>query len=159
MGGRENDDPALHLGEEGSGAFEDKEHRHASIASSETVDDDGSGDSTHSSSVSVRHSPRPARDSEKSEEPDRSTDNGATAAQQGEDLDPEAQRWPEEAEHLPAAVPKPLSERRGVFPRLCVIPEVDEPKHYARRTKWTITAVVAVASIAAPIGSNILLRK
>ncbi|TKA65688.1 hypothetical protein B0A49_08555, partial [Cryomyces minteri] len=60
------------------------------------------------------------------------------------------------SEHKPP-VPVPRSERRGLLARLTVIPEVEEPHDYARKTKWTITFVVAVAGAAAPMGSAIIL--
>lgn len=47
----------------------------------------------------------------------------------------------------------PRNQRRGFLARLSVIPEITEPTYYARQTKWTITAVVAVAAAAAPTGS------
>ncbi|KAK5999635.1 hypothetical protein QM012_005292 [Aureobasidium pullulans] len=55
----------------------------------------------------------------------------------------------------PIFVPK--NQRRGLFARVAVIAEVENPKHYARRTKWLITFVVAVAGAAAPMGSGIIL--
>lgn len=55
------------------------------------------------------------------------------------------------------AVVVPRKQRRGLFARLAVIPEVTEPWDYARRTKWTITFIVAVAAAAAPMGSSIIL--
>ncbi|KAG9588519.1 MFS general substrate transporter, partial [Aureobasidium melanogenum] len=55
----------------------------------------------------------------------------------------------------PIFVPK--SQRRGLLARVAVLAEVENPKHYARRTKWLITFVVAVAGAAAPMGSAIIL--
>lgn len=40
---------------------------------------------------------------------------------------------------------------------MAIVAEVENPKHYARRTKWLITFVVAVAGAAAPMGSAIIL--
>ncbi|KAK4200721.1 putative dityrosine transporter [Triangularia verruculosa] len=51
----------------------------------------------------------------------------------------------------------PRSQRRGLFGRFAVIPEVESPLEYKRGTKWTITAVVALAAAAAPMGSGIFL--
>ena len=59
----------------------------------------------------------------------------------------------------PPAKPVPINERRGLLARLSLIPEVDEPKNYSPRAKWTITFIVAIAGAAAPTGSGILLRK
>lgn len=55
------------------------------------------------------------------------------------------------------AVVVPRSERRGILARLSVVAEVTEPFDYSRRLKWTITAVVATAGAAAPMGSSIVL--
>jgi hypothetical protein len=76
-----------------------------------------------------------------------------------EKRDPEAQTPYDETENLPPAVPVPRLSRRGLFAAVCLMDEVDEPKHYTRPQKWWITFVVALASVAAPIGSNILLRE
>ena len=57
----------------------------------------------------------------------------------------------------PIIVPKP--QRRGLFGRFTLVAEVEEPKHYPRRTKWYITFVVSLAGVAAPLGSTIIFRK
>lgn len=49
------------------------------------------------------------------------------------------------------------SERRGLCASFAVIPEVTNPYHYSNKTKWIITAIVAVAAAAAPVGSAIIL--
>ena len=51
------------------------------------------------------------------------------------------------------------SNRRGLFGRLTILAEVDDPKLYPRRTKWFITFVVAIAGMAAPLGSTIIFGK
>lgn len=53
----------------------------------------------------------------------------------------------------------PHSQRRGLFGRFTILAEVDEPKLYSRNVKWFITFVVAMAAIAAPLGSTIIFRK
>lgn len=58
----------------------------------------------------------------------------------------------------PKPVKVPRSKRRGLFGRFSIVAEVEEPKHYSRRTKWYITFVVALAAVAAPIGSTIIFR-
>lgn len=58
----------------------------------------------------------------------------------------------------PRPVKVPRSKRRGLFGRFTVVAEVDEPKHYPRRIKWYITFVVALAAVAAPMGSAIIFR-
>lgn len=50
------------------------------------------------------------------------------------------------------------SKRRGLLGGLTLLAEVKEPKNYARSTKWFITFVVAVAAMAAPMGSSIFYR-
>ena len=59
----------------------------------------------------------------------------------------------------PAPVKVPHSKRRGLFGRFTIVAEVEEPKHYRRRTKWFITFVIALAAVAAPLGSAIIFRK
>ncbi|KAH6690565.1 multidrug transporter of the major facilitator superfamily [Plectosphaerella plurivora] len=49
----------------------------------------------------------------------------------------------------------PRSKQRGLFARFTVIPELEDPYTYANRTKWCITAVVAVAGGVGPLGSGI----
>ena len=63
----------------------------------------------------------------------------------------------------PSARSRPLSivprrKRRGLFAQFAMIPEVDRPYDYSRKTKWTITMVVALAAAGGPIGSNIFYR-
>lgn len=52
----------------------------------------------------------------------------------------------------------PRAKRRGLFATLTVIPEVERPYDYSRKTKWTITAIVALAAAGGPIGSNLMYR-
>lgn len=59
----------------------------------------------------------------------------------------------------PAPVKVHRSQRRGLFGRFTIVAEVEEPKHYSRRTKWFITFVVAMAAVAAPMGSVIFFRE
>ncbi|RDL38011.1 MFS general substrate transporter [Venustampulla echinocandica] len=51
----------------------------------------------------------------------------------------------------------PRSKRRGLLGRFALVPEVERPFDYKRSTKWFITAVVALAAAAAPMGSAIFL--
>jgi multidrug resistance protein len=51
----------------------------------------------------------------------------------------------------------PRHLRRGLLGHFALIPETTEPTHYDRRTKWMITAVVALAAAAAPTGSATIL--
>lgn len=47
-------------------------------------------------------------------------------------------------------------KRRGLLANLSLIPEVDDPYHYARKTKWLLTILVAFMGMAGPIGSTII---
>ncbi len=58
----------------------------------------------------------------------------------------------------PAPVKVPISKRRGLFGRFSVLAEVEEPQNYPRKIKWYITFVIAMAAVAAPLGSAIILR-
>ncbi len=62
-----------------------------------------------------------------------------------------------------SAQPPPVKvsrvKRRGLFARFTILAEVEEPKHYARGTKWFITFIIALAAVAAPLGSAIILRE
>ena len=53
----------------------------------------------------------------------------------------------------------PRAQRRGLLARLTVIPEVEQPYKYKNKTKWAITAIVALAAAGAPMGSGIFLRE
>lgn len=63
-----------------------------------------------------------------------------------------------EEETTPPPVKVPRSKRRGLFGQFTLVAEVEEPKHYARRTKWFITFNIALAAVAAPMGSAIVFR-
>ena len=52
----------------------------------------------------------------------------------------------------------PVSQRNGWLSRLSLLYEAEEPKSYPRKVKWFITFEVAIAAIAAPMGSAIILR-
>ena len=60
---------------------------------------------------------------------------------------------------VPRAVKVPRSRRRGLFGRFTLLIEVEEPRHYPRRTKWFITFNIALAAVAAPLGSAIIFRE
>lgn len=59
----------------------------------------------------------------------------------------------------PPPVKIPRANRRGLLARFTVIAEVEEPKNYSRGTKWFITFIIALAAVAAPLGSAIILRR
>jgi hypothetical protein len=58
---------------------------------------------------------------------------------------------------LPDAVIVDRKHRRGLFGRFTLIPEVENAHHYARKTKWFITVIVAFCAMAAPMGSAIVM--
>lgn len=53
----------------------------------------------------------------------------------------------------------PRKERRGLLGRFAIVPEVVNPYDYKRSTKWGITATIAIATAAAPLGSSIFYRE
>lgn len=55
------------------------------------------------------------------------------------------------------AVKVPRSARRGLLARFCIMDEVTNAWDYPRKSKWTVTAIVALAGAAAPMGSSIVL--
>ncbi|KKZ66252.1 hypothetical protein EMCG_08023 [[Emmonsia] crescens] len=54
-----------------------------------------------------------------------------------------------------AAVIVPRNKRRGLLGRFALLPEVEDPQKYPRRTKWLITLIIGIAAMAAPMGSAI----
>ena len=59
----------------------------------------------------------------------------------------------------PPPVKVPRSKRRGLLGQFTILAEVEQPKNYPRRIKWFITFIVALAAIAAPLGTTIFFRK
>jgi multidrug resistance protein len=57
----------------------------------------------------------------------------------------------------PEAVIVDRKHRRGLLGSLTIIPEVENGYHYARKTKWFITAIVASCAMGAPMGSAIVM--
>jgi hypothetical protein len=53
----------------------------------------------------------------------------------------------------------PRAQRRGLFGRFAIIPEVERPYEYKKSTKWMITAIVALVAAGAPMGSGLFLRE
>lgn len=56
-------------------------------------------------------------------------------------------------------IPVARDKRRGLLARFALIPEVEDPKCYPRRTKWSITFFVALAAAAGPMASAIFMRE
>ncbi|KAL6721397.1 hypothetical protein ACLMJK_000500 [Lecanora helva] len=86
--------------------------------------------------------------------PDSSTNSirVSTEQQRSEKQDVEAARQ----ESITALVKVPRTNRRGLFGRFTLLAEVEEPKNYARPTKWFITFIIGLAAVAAPLGSTII---
>lgn len=57
----------------------------------------------------------------------------------------------------PDPIPIPRPHRRGLLSHLTLIPEISQPTHYPRPTKWLITSLVALCAMAAPLGSAIVM--
>ena len=57
----------------------------------------------------------------------------------------------------PEAVVVPRSQRRGLLAQFALIPEVQNPYHYSRKTKWLLTFIVAFCAMAGPMGSAIVM--
>lgn len=57
----------------------------------------------------------------------------------------------------PDAVIVPRAQRRGLIARFALIPEVENPEHYASKTKWLLTFIVAFCAMAGPMGSAIVM--
>jgi multidrug resistance protein len=58
---------------------------------------------------------------------------------------------------VPDAIVIPRSQRRGLLARFTLIPEVENPEHYPRQTKWFLTFIVAFCAMAGPMGSAIVM--
>lgn len=52
----------------------------------------------------------------------------------------------------------PRGQRRGLFGTFTIIPEIERPHEYTNRTKWFITAIIALAASVAPMGAGIFYR-
>ena len=53
----------------------------------------------------------------------------------------------------------PRASRAGLLARFSLLYEAEEPKHYPRKIKWTITFIISLAAVAAPMGSSLILRE
>ena len=64
-----------------------------------------------------------------------------------------------QSEPIPDPVKVARAKRKGLGARFTLISEVTEPKHYPRLIKWFITFEIALAALAAPMGSTVIFRK
>ena len=114
--------------------------------------------STSNQSSSVNEASGPSKETDISAREDSNPETASVEEARDEDV--EAQIHDSDVVSItPVAVKVPRSQRRGLFARFAILAEVEEPKHYSRRSKWFITFVVALAAVAAPIGSAIFFRK
>ena len=112
------------------------EHENAKICASDLMGQDDLNNEHTSSNVTTQHANQTIGDAEDS---------------------PDLEKTQSEPPPPPVKIPR--SERRGLFGRFVIIAEVTEPKHYLRPTKYAITTVIALAAVAAPLGSAIIFRK
>ncbi|KAF2458652.1 putative MFS multidrug resistance transporter [Lineolata rhizophorae] len=66
-------------------------------------------------------------------------------------------RPPSTVSATPSIVPIPRKERRGLFATLTLLPEVTHPRDYSNKTKWILTAQVALAGACSPVGSAVVM--
>lgn len=88
-----------------------------------------------------------------------SKSHDSTTSSTHEEENPPARPTSSVYSYRPKAKSVPISQRRGLLGRVTLIPEVDDPKLYTRRTKWFLTFCVALGAVAAPLGSTIFFRK
>ncbi|KAI9805778.1 MAG: hypothetical protein M1833_005271 [Piccolia ochrophora] len=96
----------------------------------------------------------PSMHSPAGEDPDKDSLYGSTAPRPLEDGALEKSQRPT-LQHRNSVQRVPRSQRRGLFGRFTIVPEVADPQQYDRRVKWFITFVIAAAAAAAPMGSVI----
>lgn len=59
----------------------------------------------------------------------------------------------------PGKEPVPKLQRRGLFANFAILPEIEDPYQYPRKTKWFIVLLAAYCAAAAPLGSAIFFRR
>ena len=99
--------------------------------------------------VDVGHKPRSTHSMSSSEHGTGSNTLDPELGPPTQNIDPEP---------YPPAVKVPSSRRRGFLGKLAVLAEVENPYHYSRAKKWTITFIVALCGVSAPLASSIILR-
>ena len=111
----------------------------------------------HSNSTTTEWNVQSSGPPERSSTP--STISEDTVPDQGEKDVELAQATSTAQSVCPPPVRVPIAQRRGLFARFSILAEVEEPKHYPRKTKWFITFIIALAAGAAPLGSAIIFRE
>lgn len=72
----------------------------------------------------------------------------------------EPQKFKSNASSIPGPlIVVPKEKRRGLLGRFTLIPEVENPQLYERKTKWILTLFVALAAAGGPLGSAIFVRE
>lgn len=97
-----------------------------------------------------------ARHSESEDEGDHDHDHEQEHDPDGEPVRPRSSRASSIFSRTQSVIPR--AERRGILGRLAIIPEIERPFDYKNKTKWAITAIIALAAAAAPMGSGIFYR-
>lgn len=87
--------------------------------------------------------------------PDEAALNSGQEQQQG--AEPEVALTRAASETRPFEV-IPRSQRRGLFGRFAIIPEVSNPYEYKNSTKWMMTIIVSFAAATSSTGSSIFYR-
>jgi hypothetical protein len=113
-----------------------------------------------------------AEDSEKSRASDSGEDEGLVSNDReegGHDIGPSALHPDSESARpsqrsrassfVRGGLVVPRNQRRGLFGRFTIVPELESSYDYKNSTKWVITAVIALAAAAAPMGSSIFMRE
>ncbi|KAL3424650.1 MFS multidrug resistance [Phlyctema vagabunda] len=101
---------------------------------------------TQYTSAPIRPGPTPSRNSDDTIEPVSDPENVEQR---------QRSKSRSSSSRSPTLAVVPRSKRRGLLAKLAMIPEVERPFDYERKTKWTITLLVALAAAAAPMGSAI----
>jgi hypothetical protein len=101
--------------------------------------------------VESQHTTTPESDGHETEDDDEREENTTGAV-----VRPQSSRASSIFSRSRAVVPR--RQRRGLFGGLAVIPEIERPHEYTVKTKWTITAIIALAAAAAPMGAGIFYR-
>jgi hypothetical protein len=95
------------------------------------------------------------QDEENAHASDKAVLNSGQEQQQG--AEPEVALTRAASETRPLEV-IPRSQRRGLFGRFAIIPEVSNPYEYKNSTKWMMTIIVSFAAATSSTGSSIFYR-
>lgn len=101
------------------------------------------------------HSTRPSEESQQTDDPTHGDDDDHQEVPPPHGTRSRAQSSTRSTR--PPAIKVPRDQRRGLLARLCFVDEITNAWDYSNSMKWTITAIVAIAGAAAPMGSAIVL--